>query len=171
MNYVNRLMTLNEEVVAKHASNILKELGLDKDNDGILDRIVVSSKIGDSIPNAHFIYDCRQNGFMGMRGSSYVPYSGKIELFPGMQMNMNIGKRLIGVPARGLLTHLFNKRIERTLIFLLAHELRHYWQYYTGTINTKMGGIRTAQLMPYEHRWEEIDANEFASQYMESISK
>jgi hypothetical protein len=42
--------------------------------------------------------------------------------------------------------------------------MRHYWQYYTGVVFRKsyVGSLR---LMPYEWRWEEKDANEFAFKY------
>lgn len=171
MNYINRLITLNEEVVSKHALPMLRALGMEENNDGILNRIMVSSKIGDEIPNGQFRHTYQTKGFMGMGRTRYILGSGEIELFPCMAMQIKTNKRLVGIPAAGLVVRLFRKAIERHMIFVLAHELRHYWQYYTNTAYTREGSTGAVNFMPYSMRWEEIDANEFAEEYLNSIKR
>lgn len=163
----NRLIALMDEVIATHSLPILKELGLENNNDGILDRISASSQVGESTPHGTFDSDLLSKGFRGMQGVSYVEGSGSITLYPLMLKIYKKGNgNLVSNPISSVAMGLFTKTLKKYLIFILAHELRHYWQYYTNIVFTKGDYIGSSRFTPYSDRWEEKDANEWAKTYI-----
>lgn len=163
-----QLIALTNEVITTHAFPILQELGLEKDNDGILGKISASSQIGEDTPEGIFMSEIRKVGLMGMKGTSYVKGSGSITIYPIMlkmfkKKNGDLGTNLL----ISLIISLFAKQVKKQLVFILAHEMRHYWQYYTNTVFTKGDYIGGTRFTPYSMRWEEKDANDWAKAYIE----
>lgn len=162
-----RIMELANEVVDTYASDMLHQLGLSNNNDGILNRISVTDKIGDEIPQGIFNYVQESKGFMGMKGCSYVKESGNIEINVMQCLHAKINGKLRRIPLVNVIATLTRNNLKKMFVFILAHELRHYWQFYTGEIyETDHGKIGGISFMPYEWRWEEKDANEWARNYV-----
>lgn len=159
------LLELGNEVVAEHAARILDELGMTTNNDGILDRITMHTDTPNhDEPRALFRHNTIQYGFFGSRGLQYEIGSGEIRvncIAPIFYLDRKSTFREIK-PAR---LWFFKKSIKRVILFMLAHEMRHYWQYYTGE-GYKHDYVGSFCITPYEWRWVEKDANEFARKYV-----
>lgn len=164
-----RLMELGEKAVAEHALPILKALGLEDDHDGILDKISVSSQIGEDVPNGVFQMKQQSKGFMGRHGVSYVKGSGAITLYPHMFIYEMKNKEMKRMRAVSLIAPFVDEILYQELIKVLAHELRHYWQYSTGIVYKKGDYIGGARFVPYHMRWEEQDANEWSEAYVKGL--
>lgn len=161
-------MEIAQEVVREHAPRILEKLGLAQDNDGILDRISVVDELPtEDLPHsATFNMEVLQKGFMGFGGMKYERGTGTIKLraLAAFHPLNKKGKSMHLWPAR---LWFFKDKIRRHYIFLLAHELKHYHQYWTGEIwEHRIGSVN---FMPYEWRWEEKDANQFAYSYLSNL--
>jgi hypothetical protein len=168
-----KALVIANKIISVHAPLILKELGLDQENDGILDRITAVYK--EVTPKENycgiFNYVVRKTtiGFF-TDTYEYLEGTGSIEI------NMKAAfttKTKEGVyktfwPSQILGS---DKKLKAWVLFALAHELRHYWQYVTGEIWSKSLQIDGVSLMPYAWRWEETDANEFASAYGKKVAK
>jgi hypothetical protein len=155
-------------IVKVQAPLILKDLGLEE-NDGILDRIVVTDKVGLRIPegfcNAQI--EIRRRGFVE-ESKTYIVGSAFIEINPlNYFFCMTKKGELKKAP---FIIRLFKSRLRRAVLFTLAHELRHYWQHYTGEYYKNELMMFGKSLMPYEMRWCEEDANKFARKHIE-VSK
>lgn len=168
MNAETRLMLLAEKVIAEHGAPILEALGMTDNNDGILDKITVSKEVNTDTPAGVFISGQRSKGFMGRHGVSYVKGSGSIVLYPLTAFHVAKGETVRKIPFASILCLLFRKGIERHLIEIFAHELRHYWQYSTGVVYQKGDYLGSSRFTPYSMRWEEKDANEWAAAYLKS---
>lgn len=167
-----RLALLAEKVIAEHSSLILEQLGLATDNDGILERITASrEEVTTETPAGLFSSQQRSRGFMGRLGVSYIKGSGEITLYPITAMHSVKGDTVKRMPFASAICLAFSKMLEKQLIFVLAHELRHYWQYYTGTVYEKGDYTGSARFMPYSMRWEEKDADQWALEYLKSLKK
>ena len=154
---------LTEEVIKAHAADILEQLGLSTNNDGILDRIVVSTETGENLPLAIMESVTVTQGFF-RNNPSYQKGSAQIIIYPCMRYCFVSKKKgFVEMPIIGLAMLLFKKKLKREMAIDLAHELRHYWQYYTGE---KYRNYKYDRMLPYEHRWEEKDANQFSYQYV-----
>lgn len=158
-------LNMASEIVAEHAPRILEELGLSNSNDGILDRIEVNSDIrtAEDPAAARFIYKATAIGPMGLLGCKYNEGSGRIEiraLSAFYHINKKKNKRKHTWFARPFL---FRPLLRRQYKFVLAHEMRHYWQYITGEAFKHMVG--SVNFIPYEWRWEEQDADKFGLEY------
>jgi hypothetical protein len=155
-----------KEIVKVYAPQILKQLGLEE-NDGILDRISVSEEVSVTTPYGVCQTTIRQKGFMGVHGQEYVEGTARITLYPLMFFHYPNKKgelKKLPFPVRFM-----KNKLRKAIIFTLAHELRHYWQYTTGEYfehELQLGGI---SLMPYQHRWCERDANEFGSKFVKAL--
>ena len=133
---VNKFMAITEEVVREQAPLILKELGLESDNDLILDRIIEISP------------------FAMM---SYINKKGELKSRSRF--------------ARFLLSGPLSEYYRRLATFILAHELRHYWQFYTGEYFKNEMHLGGRPMLPYNMQWGEKDANKFAAKYMKEVYK
>ena len=169
---INKVLTITEEVVKEHAPLILKELGLDKDNDGILERISVTSKVGEDVPQGYCKVRIIRRNLLGE--PVYIQGTAAIDLNPlAFLVRINNKGRMKMMPKfiRSFLINGMERYLRRLMTFVLAHELRHYQQYYTGLYFEKEAHFGGASLMPYSMRWCEKDANEFAKQYVKGAFK
>jgi hypothetical protein len=165
-----KAVAMTQEVVAKHAPLILEKLGLLENNDGILDRIEVIANplTKESAFNARFRHSVTIRGLFGTGGQSYTKGSGIVEINAiALFYFMNKKDEFKDVKIVRLLAS--NKRFKQQILHSLAHELRHYWQYVTGETWKNGAHLGAVNLMPYEWRWEEKDANEFAASYIKSL--
>lgn len=171
MNAETRLMAIAEEVIAEHSAPILEALGMTEDNDGILDKITASTEVTPETPGGVFVHQQMVKGFMGMHGVSYVKGSGSIVLYPltGIYSQKKDGMKKVWFASAFSL--LFSWLVKKHLTFILAHELRHYWQYYTGTVYKQGDYVGSTRFTPYSMRWEEIDANNWAIAYTRKKKK
>lgn len=165
----SKAIAIAEEVITTHAPLILEALGLAENNDGILDRIkVIASPLTHEEPqSAIFYHVVLSRGLMGCHGSKYQEGSGRIEInaiapfyftYKGGYKDMKFVRVLMS-----------RKKLRDHYIFLLAHEMRHYWQFLTGEIWVQGARMGSINFVPYEWRWEEQDANEFARDYCKSL--
>lgn len=168
-------IAIASKIVAQHAPIILERLGLAQDNDGILDRIYV---IADPLTKEHnasavFYHVDIHTGLFGSGGSRYERYSGKIVVNAASMFYFYSKKKgYKEVKFVRLMVGIFGRRrFEEYMLFLLAHEMRHYWQWYTGEIWKNSSRAGSINFMPYEWRWEEQDANEFAYNYVREMKQ
>ena len=156
-----KMMKESNEIIKLHAPSILKELGL-SENDEILNRIVVSDKIGSSIP--HGVCEAQISRKFFSSDSVYIKGSAKITIYPltFLYYTSKDGS-LKKIP---FVVRLFESQLRRAIIFTLAHELRHYWQHETGEYEKNELQFLGMSVMPYQHRWCEKDANEFGRKYI-----
>lgn len=158
-----------QEVVDTHAPRILEQLGLAENNDGILDRIEVDAFI--PIKGVRWQGRFRQTttvrGLFGFDGQEYKHGTGVIEINAISIMYFFTKKdRLVHMPIARLF--LFRKNYRKWATYILAHEMRHYWQYFTGEAY-KHDHIGAHNFMPYQWRWEEQDAHQFGKDYVKSL--
>lgn len=158
-----KALVIAEEVVSKYAPLIVKDLGVD---DSILEKMTVTSKIG-AIPFGEFKFQHRQKDMFGFR-MSYIYGSESIEVNPlmafyyiGIGIKKNESIRRVPFFARFMVS-----AYKRMVLLGLAHEIRHYWQYSTGEAYRQQSMIGGRCFIPYEHRWEEVDANEYANGFV-----
>ena len=169
---VNKFMAITEEVVREQAPLILKELGLESDNDLILDRITVTSKMGVDIPPGNFNYKMLRKNIVGE--PTYIVGTGYIEISPFAMMSYINKKGELKSRsrfARFLLSGPLSEYYRRLATFILAHELRHYWQFYTGEYFKNEMHLGGRPMLPYNMQWGEKDANKFAAKYMKEVYK
>lgn len=160
--------TVNK-IIAEQAPLIIKDLGLEI-NDGILDRICALTFIPseDQAHSAIFRHIATTYGFMSSKGEEYKIGSGRVEInaVSPMYFRNKKGKVLhMAIIRLPFFVSLYRKYI----IGLLAHELRHYWQFYTGEVFRQTTRFNGMSFMPYEWRWEEKDANDYARKYLDSL--
>lgn len=149
-----------EQIVKVHAPLILKELGLEE-NDGILDRIYVSAEREASTP--HGICESKMRKTSMFDNGSYEVGSASITIYPLTFLQyMNKKGKIKQAP---FFFRFLKPIIRRVIVFTLAHELRHYWQYVTGEYYDKELMFMGSSILPYELRWCEKDANTFGKQY------
>ena len=163
-----KLMKEAQEVINLHAPIILKELGLE-DNDGILERIFVSDTKNDA-NNALITKEVRKTVRYGqVVRQEYVVGSAFIDINPLVSFYYE-GKDG-AVKSEPFVMRFFRKTIRQNILFTLAHELRHYWQYHSGEIfknELMMNGIKA---LSYERQWCERDANQFGVEYLSKFYK
>lgn len=170
--YMNnkKLMEVSESIVKEFAPQILEALGLDN-SDRIIERIKVSDVVGENIPNGICEVKTIVTKRFGMViNSMYLPddETSGITLYPFMALHYRTKKG--GIKQVPFFMRVFAKQLRRVLLFTLAHELRHYWQYKTGEMDKNETMFNGRSLMPYEHRWCERDANEFAYKFVQSLN-
>lgn len=173
-----KLVAATEEIVRVHAPLILKELGLDTDNDDILNRILVSPGLPTEKEQEGsagiFEFDVnvtRSNVFHIATGRQYVRGTGVITMYPlnNLYYATNERKRK-KIPCSSLLSTVAQVPLKKQIIEQLAHELRHYWQYVTGIgFERSVYGQDGNHVLKYDNRWVERDANEFAAKYVRSL--
>jgi hypothetical protein len=164
--YMTNKKVLEEarNIVKVHAPLILKELGLEE-NDGILDRIFVTAEVSATTPHGvcHATTQETRRLFEVIK-QEYVKGSAKIEINPLTFFHyMNKKGEIKEVP---FFFRFFKSKIRRMILFTLAHELRHYWQHYTGEYYKNELMFFGRSIMPYEMRWCEEDANKFGVKYI-----
>lgn len=166
INYVTdaKAMKMMEEVVAEHAPEILTRLGFAID-DEILNKISVLAENEDETP--HGVCNVRISHNIFKSGTEkYVEGSASINLYPAtFFVYRKKNGRYAQLP---FFARLFGKQIRRMFIHTLAHELRHYWQYDSGEYFRNESTFFGRSFMPYEWRWCEKDANQFAREYLVS---
>lgn len=166
MNYVTnaKAMKMMEEIIAEHAPDILGHLGFYND-DEILGKFTISTENNDDTPRGVCSVTTSRT-LLGLN-EKYVKGSAEITFYPVAFFSYRKKNRRKGnVP---FFFRFFSKRIRKTMIFVLAHELRHYWQYDSGEYYRNESQAFGISIMPYEWRWCEKDANDFAREYMKSI--
>jgi hypothetical protein len=166
-----RIMKETKMLIEKHAPIILRELGLE-DNDGILERIVVTDKFGSDVPYGQIFYEERGKTHSFTRmvwDQKYEGGSARIEIHP-MSFFHYVNKRG-DVKKTPVFTRFLGPLFRKAIIHTLAHELRHYWQFYTGKYYEKELLFGGRSIMPYEHKWSERDANSFGAQYAKKSGK
>lgn len=165
-----------QEIITTHAPRILKKLGLDTNNDGILDRIyVVAEALTEASPQAaifNYVYTVMSSPYgINLSGTErYKTGSGTVTINAASAFYIHT-KRNVFKEVKLARLFVTKKRLSKIFIYSLAHELRHYWQFITGEVwekSARRGGIN---LMPYQFRWEEADANEFAREYLKEVKK
>lgn len=164
-----KAMVLAQEVVDKYTTIILQELGVE--SDGIEDRITISDDIT-NIPNAT-IYKDEYGCNMVTPDSYYQLYrtgSARITIYA---INILGYRNKYGELKTPWFLRLSKKLYKGQVLFGLAHELRHYWQfisseYYKKELDAILG---VNFIIPYELKWCEKDANEFADKIVRKYSK
>jgi hypothetical protein len=71
------------------------------------------------------------------------------------------------------LTYYIPAIFKKSIIDTLAHEIRHAWQSNSGEWrnHSEITSFFMSLIIPYEHKWEEKDANKFAHDYTKSVGK
>lgn len=161
---MSMIMKLAQEVVSEYAAVIAEDLGIT--HDGILDRIVVSDKLvleGEDVVRGVCEAGCYTYGFNQV---VYKKGTARIELYPYTFITYFTKKN---EPKRmsGLFYFFFKKKLKKELLLVLAHEMRHAWQYTTGEI-FKHKFMGKHSYLPYKYCWEEKDANEYADKFIKS---
>lgn len=160
MSYVTdaKAMKMMEEIVAEHAPQILLQLGFAKD-DEILNKINILPT--DEVDTPHGETQVQT------KSDKYVKGTASIYLYP---LSCFSYKKKNGKNGRlPFIARFMHKQIRRLLIHTLAHELRHYWQHDSGEYFRNEPQVFGISIMPYNWRWCEKDANQFARDYLVSI--
>jgi hypothetical protein len=164
-------MKLAEEVIREHAPQILLDLGMNN-LDGILNRITISPEFTEK--GAYGI--CNYTSIEQRRGFSfspetivYKPETAHIIIYTEAMMSIRLQSgNFINNPY----TRISRKGLKRFILLTLAHELRHYWQVFTGEMWAPGHGNSLGfSLLPYDWSWEEIDAREYANKYVKEVSQ
>lgn len=137
------------EVINKYMSIILDKLGFNEEPENL------SIKISDTYDYA--------------LGACYAHFANKddknelskaiIVLYPWNIMWIKISDWL-RLPR---LCSFSRKLLERRIIYVLAHELRHYWQYYTGEHKKQR---HLSKMLPQRMNLLEVDAEKWAENFL-----
>jgi len=153
----NEAMLITEEVIESHKHLILQDLGVM--DDGILDRIYIV----DGYPQSGFDGFCYEKHTITNGIMTYVQGSAYIELYPlRILYSYNEVGELVPIDEHHRIS---KEQFREHMTKILAHELRHYWQYQTGFD----AQYPDQQSLPYEERPSEIDAYAYMDEYYESF--
>jgi hypothetical protein len=152
-----------KEVVEEHAPSILTRLGFYID-DEVLNRFTFSTETTKDTPLGRCTVTTLEERYGGR--SEYVKGSARITIYPVRFLyRLTRHKELIRRP----FARFFKNSLRKRMIRVLAHELRHYWQHESGEIERNEASAFGIIIMPYEVRWSERDADDFAKEYLESL--
>jgi hypothetical protein len=158
-----------------HASAILKELDMLGKNDGILGRIKIHEEVNLtdkllSMVYGHMTYGHYLTEEESRLAHKYRMHSATIHLRPLSHFTVFTDQGDVVMTPKIVHFFISKKRFERIMIHTLAHELRHYWQLYTGEIYKHGVIVRGVDITPYKHSWREKDADSFASKYLKELN-
>jgi hypothetical protein len=153
-------ITMTQEIVKTYSPLILKDLGVG--DDGILNRITISDKVPMDDDYSGLFTDRSYTSWSDGR-ITYDQGTDSIDLYPYMNLTERDEK---GDPVFLQKDQYPSKdEFRKETIETLAHELRHYWQDQTG--ESLKHPYDTS--IPHDKRWAEIDANQYAEKYYQSI--